>query len=111
VKNISFGQAVGAFQIKRREHLSGNDGVRHVGRIFRDFFHHAIAEKLALFVPSAVAQLVRDVLNESSHNVLARGRKRGIHIRGNDAINPQLLRNFAELGDVVATLGEFQRRH
>src|ERR1700733_11800953 len=111
VKNIPFGQAIGAFQIKRREHLSRDDGIRYVGRILRDFFHYAIAEKLALFVPSAVAQLVRDVLNESSHNVLAWGRESGIHIRRNDTINPQLFRNFAELGDVVATLGEFQRRH
>src|SRR5580704_18975352 len=61
VKNVSFGEAVGAFQIERREHLSRDDGVRHVGRILRNFFNQAIAEKLAIFVPVSVAQFERNV--------------------------------------------------
>ena len=51
VKNISFGEAVGSFQIERSEYLPRDDGLRHVGRVLRDFFNDAVAEKLALFVP------------------------------------------------------------
>jgi hypothetical protein len=68
----------------------------------------AVAQELSIFVPVSVAQLVGDVLNESGHHVLARRRQRGIHVRGDDAIHPQLLGNFTELGDVVASFGEFQ---
>src|SRR5271168_2889626 len=50
VKNISFGEAVGAFQIERSEHLPRDDGLWEVRRVLRDFFHHAVAEQFAIFV-------------------------------------------------------------
>src|SRR5438067_12489038 len=39
----------------------------------------------------------------------ARGSQRIIHLRGYYAIHPKLFRNLAELSNVVAALGEFQR--
>ncbi len=41
----------------------------------------------------------------------ALGRKARVHVRGDDAVHPELLGNLAQLGDVVAALGELERRH
>src|SRR5580698_1365120 len=50
VKNISFGQAVRAFQVEWSEHLPRDDGPRYVGRVLRDFLHHAVAQEFAALV-------------------------------------------------------------
>src|SRR5215469_4449280 len=51
------------------------------------------------------------MLNEGGHDVFPRRRERGIHIRGHDAICPQLFGNFTEFRDVVTALRELERRH
>src|SRR6202790_2681980 len=109
VENVAFGESVGAFQIERGENLAGNDGTRDIGRVLGDFAHDTFAQQFAIFVPSALAQFVGDILHEAGHDVLAGGRERGVGIRSDDAIDPQLFGNFSKLGDVVAAFGEFER--
>ncbi len=44
VKNISFRQAVSAFQVQRSKYLPCDDRPRHVGCVLADFFHYTVAE-------------------------------------------------------------------
>jgi hypothetical protein len=110
VENIAFGQSVGAFQIERGENLACDNGTRNIGRVLGDFIHHAVAQQFAIFVPRALSKFVGNVLHEAGHDVLAGGRERRVGVRCDNAIDPELLGNFSELGDVIATLGEFERR-
>src|ERR1700690_2756468 len=102
VKNISLGEAVGALEIERREHLPRENRFRNVGCVVANFSDDAIAEQLALFIPRSLPQLVGNVLDEGGHDVLAGGRERGIDVGRDDAIDPQLFGNFTEFCDVVA---------
>src|SRR5208282_3102068 len=115
MKNITFCQSVSAFKIERSKNLAGFDRTRNIRRILGDLLHHPIAQQVAVVVPSSVtiplAQFVGHILNEASHDVLAGGRKRGIGIRCNYAIDPELFGDFSKLGDVVTAFGEFERWH
>src|ERR1700676_5149126 len=109
VENVAFGESIGAFQIERGENLAGDDGTRNIGRVFGDLVHHAVAQQFAMFVPRALSKSVGDVLHEAGHDVFPLGRKRRVGVRSNDAIDPELVGDFSELGDVVAAFGEFER--
>jgi len=53
-----------------------------VGRIFRNQRHHAIAERLARFVPRAFVERVGRILEKDPHDVLAGRRGDGSYIVG-----------------------------
>src|SRR5450432_3453125 len=63
VKDVAFGEAVGALEIERGEDLAGDDGAGDVGRVFGDLFYHTMAEQLAILVPVAFTQTVGNVLH------------------------------------------------
>ena len=54
MKNISFGQPVGAFEIERCQHLPGDDRPRHIGRKLGNLADYAIAKGQAEAAPRDV---------------------------------------------------------
>ena len=73
MKNVAFGQAVGAFQIERRQYLASENRIGDVGRVLGNLLDHAVAEQFALLVPGAFAQMIGNVLHEAGQDVLAGG--------------------------------------
>ncbi len=88
VKNVAFGQSVGALQIERSQHLSSDDCTGDVRRVFGNFLDDAVAEQLTLFVPGALPQMIRDILHKAGEDVLAFRRQRIVGIRRDDAVHP-----------------------
>src|SRR6202011_2384006 len=54
-------------------------------------------------------QTVGNVLHEAGQDVFAGGSKRGIGVRRDDTVHPQLFGNFTELGYVIAAFGKCER--
>src|SRR6185295_12096376 len=77
LEDIAFRQSPLALEIQRRHHLTMQDGVAHVGRVLGKGVDDDVAEGLALGVPRAVDQMIRSVLHEAGHHVLARWRDTG----------------------------------
>src|SRR6266568_1382777 len=109
VEDVPLGEAVGALEVERRQDLPRLDRPRHVRRVPPDDLHHAVAEELAVLVPGPLPQPVRDVLHEAGQDLLAPRGQRVVHGRGQDAVDPQIVRELAELGAIVAALRELER--
>src|ERR1700683_4589200 len=108
---VALGQSIGALEIQRSENLSRDHCIRNVGWVLGNFLDHAVTKQIAVFIPRAATKFVGNILHEASHDVPSGSGERWISIRGNDAIDPKLFGDFPELGDVVTTLGEFERRN
>src|ERR1700730_281153 len=108
MKNVALGQSIDAFQIERCKHLARDDRIRYIGRVLSDFLNYPVAEQFTFLVPGAFSQMVGNILHKAGEDVLALWREGGIGIGRDNAINPQLFGNLAKLGNVVATLGEFE---
>src|ERR1700683_2435819 len=87
LKNISFGEAGGAFDIERRNDLATDNNFFEIGRELRNGVNDGVAEGFALVVPGAAGEFVRRVLHEAGHDVLAGGGDRWVGERGNDNVN------------------------
>ena len=95
VEDVALGQAVGALEVERRQDLPRDDGAGHVGRVFADLPDDPVAEQLPVLVPGPLLQAVGDVLDEAGHDVPAFRREARVHVRGDDAVDPELLRDLA----------------
>ena len=89
--------------------MPSDHGARNIRRVLGNLFYYPVAEQLAILVPVAFAQAVRNVLNEAGHDVAIGWGQRVVGVRCDDTVNPEFLGNLAELGDVVTALGEFER--
>ncbi len=107
LENISLREAELALEIERRENLAPDDNLFDVGGMFGDGVDDSVAEGFALFVPRPSGELVRRVLNEARHNVLARWSDAWIGQAGNDDINVRLARKMAVLRVVIGALHVF----
>ena len=76
LEDVALGQAPLALEVERGQHLAVQDELLDVGRVLRDGVDHGVAERLALLVPRALAQLVGRVLHEARQDVLAGRRDR-----------------------------------
>ena len=72
LKNISFRQSKLAFEIERRQDLSMQDDVFDVRRVLGNRINDGIAKFFSFVVPISFLQIVRSVLHEARHHVLAR---------------------------------------
>ena len=104
MEDITAGDAEAALQVERRQYLPVLHNRADVGRILLDQRDHAVAERLAQFVPRAFAQRVRRVLQEDAHDVLARRRERRIVHGGDGEFEQRPLRRAAILGVVPGAL-------
>ena len=79
LEDVAFRQAEVALDVERRQHLPVQDDVLDVRRVLRDRVDDRVAERLAVLVPAALfLQVIRRVLHEARHHVLARRRDRRI---------------------------------
>src|ERR1700730_6035683 len=83
LKNIAFGQAGLTLDIERCNHLLAEDDFFQIWRVLGNCVYHGIAERVALLVPSAVAQFVRRVLYETRKDMFSGRRDGGIREGGN----------------------------
>src|SRR5215471_18661746 len=111
VEDVALGEAVGALEIERRQHLPGLDRARDVRRVTRDRPDDAVSELLAALVPASPREAVGDVLHEARHDVFAARRQAVVDVRGDDAVDPQIVRDLSPRGGGVGALREIQGRH
>ena len=104
VEDVAAGDAEAALQVERRQHLPVLDDGADVGRVLLDQRDHAVAERLAQFVPGALAQRVGRVLQEDAHDVLAGRGERGVVHGGDGQFQQRALGGAAVLGVVPGAL-------
>src|SRR5207244_7768247 len=71
LKDIPFRQAELALEIQWRQHLAADDQVLKIGSILSNGTDDVIAEIFPLLVPGAFLQVVRRILDEAGHHMLA----------------------------------------
>src|SRR6187401_540629 len=86
LKDVALAQAEVAFDIERRQNLTMKNPVAKVRCEFTDRIDDRVAEGLALVIPRTAAEVVRRVLHETRHHVLARWCDRRIGQAGNDDV-------------------------
>ncbi len=92
MEDIALGDAETLFEIDGRQHAAGDDRAGHVRRELPNEFGDPVAEHIALFMPAAVSQTVRQVLHETGEHVPAFRRKRIVDVGGQHAVHPEALR-------------------
>src|SRR5215470_1428653 len=107
LKDVAFAQAGGALDIERRQHLASENEVLQIRGILSDCVYYSVAKSFALLVPRAARQLVRGVLHEAGHDVLARGRHRGIRQRRNHDVDVGTAGKFTVFSLVIRPLHVF----
>src|SRR6476661_4139398 len=78
LEDVAFRQSPLTLQIERGDYLAMADDVPDVRGVLRDGVDDRVAERLAMVVPRAFAQVIRGVLHEAGHHVLARRRDRRV---------------------------------
>ena len=104
LEDVALGERPRALEIERRHHLTVQDDVFQVRRVFRQRVDDGVAERLALIVPRAFGQRVRRVLDEARHHVLAGRRHRRIGQRRNHHVHVRAPRKPPVLRIVVGAL-------
>ena len=87
LEDVALGETHGALDVERRQHLAVQDQAPDVRRPFGEGVDDGVAEGLALLVPGALGQLVRRVLDEAAHDVLAGRRHARVDQGGDDHVD------------------------
>src|SRR5258706_1793996 len=98
MKNVAAGEAVGSFEIKRRDDLHVFDEIGQIRRVSGQGFDNGVSQVEAARVPVPFLQREWGELDAGGENVLAVRSERGIENRGNGDIEPRGFRKFAVLG-------------
>src|SRR6185369_13043815 len=113
LKNISFRQTKIAFKIEWSQNLSIANQLLDVGRVFSNRVHHRVAKLFAFLVPASFLQVVRGVLHEARHHVLAGGATDGsvrlgitMSMYGRREKRPYFASSYAR--SMYSTLGEIE---
>src|SRR5258706_7152651 len=104
MKNVAAGEAVGSFEIKRRDDLHVFDEIGQIRRVSGQGFDNGVSQVEAARVPVPFFQPVRSELNVGGEHVLAIGSERGIENRGDGDVEPGSLREITVLGGVEGAL-------
>src|SRR5208282_425971 len=72
VKDVASGEAIGVFQIFRRDDLVAQDELRQIRRVLRDRLYDGFTECFTLALPVAIFQRVGRVLHVDRHHMLSR---------------------------------------
>src|SRR5262245_6185334 len=104
LEDVATRQVEGALQIHRRDHLAGHDRAAKIRRVVVQHIKAPVGKGLAETIPRGVAQGVGRVLHEDRHEMAARRSHRGIHHRGNRALQNRALRGPTVLGVIVGAL-------
>jgi hypothetical protein len=80
---VAFAEPDLAFDVEGSHHVPIQDEISEAGKIRLQGGLDCIAQVFSLAIPIAVGQLVRGVLDEAGHYVLARGR----HVRIEDGLH------------------------
>ena len=110
VEDVAAGDARDGFDILRRDDLHPNDTLTDVRRVFLDGRDDRFAERVSLFIVPAAFEIVRRVLYETRHHVLAGRRHIGVDHGREDHIQIGALRDLTILGVVVDTLDVIDAR-
>ena len=86
------------------------DDVAQVRGIFRKRVDYRVAELFPLLLPFTFFQVIRRVLHETGHDVLARWRKGRVSEARNHDINIRTAREAAVLGVIIGALHIFDAR-
>src|SRR4029077_7137372 len=104
-KDVAAGQAVGALEIQRRDHVASQDAGLESWRVARDRPRGRVPEPLARRVPAmAASQTMRRVLDVGRHDMPSGWRQRGIRDRGNGKLDPWFLGKTAVLRRIEGAL-------
>ena len=104
LKNVPLAQPPLAFQIERSDHLSVPNQRLEVRRVLGDGVDDGVAESLALRIPGARAEVIRRVLHEARHHVLAGGGHRWVRQARDDDVDVRPRRESPVLRVVVGAL-------
>src|SRR6476659_9129015 len=106
LEDVALGESGDVLDVLRRDELLPDDVAADVGEALLDRVDHVMPERLALgVVPDlAVGQVIRGVLDEAAHDVVARRRHRGIDQGGDDHVDVGTRRRTAVLRVVVGVL-------
>ena len=104
VKNVAAGEAVGSFEIKRRDDLHVFDETGQIRRVSGQGFDNGAAQVVAARVPVPFFQLEWGELDVGGQDVIAVGGERGIENCRNGDIEPRGFREFAVLGGIKGAL-------
>src|ERR1700756_5718435 len=104
MENVASGEAVGGFQILRRDHLHGFNHVGKIRRVGRKRSYYRVAELPAAVRPIPFLQFEWRELHVGGDNVLAFGREGRIEKRGNGYVEIRRGGKFAVLGGVESAL-------
>ena len=106
LEDVALGQPGAALDVQRGQHLTFEDDVRQVRRVLGERPDDGVPEGVALGVPVAAfaVQVVRRVLHEDGHDVLARGRHPGVDQRGDHHVEEGAPGEPPVLGVVVGAL-------
>ena len=102
MKNVASGEAVGSFEIKRRDDLHVFDEIGQIRRVSGQGFDNGVAQVVAARVPVPFFQLEWGELDAGGEDVLAIGSERRIENRWDGDIEPGGFGEFAVLGGVKA---------
>ena len=69
VERVTAGEAVVAFEVEGRQNLPGRDERRQAGRDLVERPQDGVADLVSPLVPRAVAQCIRRVLDNDTHDV------------------------------------------
>src|SRR5258705_10189951 len=87
LKYISFRESKIAFEVQRCQHLTVGDQVLDIWSVFGNCIYNRVAKLFALVVPVTLFQVVRRVLYNTEHHVLARRRHGRISQTGSDHVD------------------------
>ena len=87
LKDVALAQPPFALEIERSDDLAVQDQRLQIRRVLGERVDHGIAEALALVIPGRAVQVIRRVLHEARHHVLAGRRHRRVREAGNDDIH------------------------